>query len=47
MIEETFEPGMTVSLVARLLRWERGKIWAGRSIHEISKRDVKPGPLIC
>jgi integrase len=26
--------------IARLLRREIGKIWAGRSIHEISKRDV-------
>jgi hypothetical protein len=26
--------------IARLLRREMGKAWAGRSIHEISKRDV-------
>jgi Arm DNA-binding domain len=26
--------------IARLLRREIGKVWAGRSIHEISKRDV-------
>ena len=26
--------------IARLLRREMGKVWAGRSIHEISKRDV-------
>jgi integrase len=39
-IEQRLSQNRSGSEIARLLRRELGKIWAGRSIHEISKRDV-------
>ena len=39
-IIQRLSPNCSVEEISRLLRREIGKSWAGRSIHEISKRDV-------
>jgi integrase len=39
-ISQRLSPNRSVEEISRLLRREIGKPWAGRSIHEISKRDV-------
>ena len=39
-IDQRLSQNRSGAEVARLLRSETGKAWAGRSIHEISKRDV-------
>ncbi len=39
-IDQRLSQNRSGAEIARLLRREMGKAWAGRSIHEISKRDV-------
>jgi integrase len=39
-IDQRLSQNRSGAEIARLLRREMGKVWAGRSIHEISKRDV-------
>src|SRR5580704_15788076 len=39
-VEQRLSQNRSGAEIARLLRRETGKAWAGRSIHEISKRDV-------
>jgi integrase len=39
-IAQRLSQNRSVGEISRLLHWEIGKAWAGRSVHEISKRDV-------